>query len=337
MGEPATKLVGGGPVLDRSYSLNVVGDWGEANFHRILCWITQEFADRAGPRTRTAIWSWRGGGMEGFQMVEDGEAHLAIATPANLMSSALTGEGIFNGRKYSHLRALATLPQNDRIVLALDPSLGCKTFADIRAKKPKMKIVLPPDSLDSATGYVSNRYLEAHGISAADIIAWGGEIIAPRNGRADQCLIPAQDPNSGITAVIQEAIMTPWWDLIIDQRGFIPIPAEQKVLEQLHKTLPGLGPGTLPAGYWKSLKEELPTLTFNDFVMFVRDDLPDDVVYLITWLLDQTKWVINSQYQHIPQDKCPLGYPFEPEKMCITPLPLHPAAEKYWRESGALK
>ncbi|KAL5583878.1 hypothetical protein FOVSG1_015229 [Fusarium oxysporum f. sp. vasinfectum] len=336
MGEPATKLIGGGPRLDRSYGLHVVGDWGEANFHRILCWITQEFCDRAGPRSRTAIWSWRGGGMEGFQMVEDGEAHLAIATPASLMRSALTGEGIFNGHKFPHLRALATLPQNDRVVLALDPSLGCKTFADIFAKKPKMKIVLPPDNLDSATGWVCHRYLEAHGITAADILAWGGEII-DRSGRADQCLIPAQDPNSGITAVIQEAIMTPWWTILIDERKFIPIPADQKVLEQLERSLPGLGPSTLPAGYWDSLKEDLPTLAFNDFIMFVRDDLPDDVVYLITWLLDQTKWVINSQYQHIPQHKSPLGYPFEPKKMCITSIPLHPAAERYWRQSGALQ
>ncbi|RTE69365.1 hypothetical protein BHE90_016262 [Fusarium euwallaceae] len=336
MGEPATKLLGGGPRLDRSYGLHLVGDWGQANLHRMLCWITQEFCDRAGPRSRTAMWSWRGGGMEGFDMVNDGEAHLAVATPANLMKSAITGEGIFGGRKYPHLRALATLPQNDRVVLALDPSLGCKTFADIRAKKPKMKIVLPPDDRDSATGYVCHRFLEAHGISAADILAWGGEILS-HSGRADQCLIPAQDPKSGITAVIQEAIMTPWWTLLIDDRNFVPIPAEKHVLEELEKTLPGLGPASLPAGYWNSLKEELPALGFSDFVMFVRDDLPDDVVYLLTWILDKTKWVINSQYQHIPQHKSPLGYPFEPEKMVITPLPLHPAAERYWREEGYLK
>ncbi|KAH8749251.1 hypothetical protein F5883DRAFT_508896 [Diaporthe sp. PMI_573] len=335
MGEPASKLLGGGPRLDRDYNLQFLGDWGQANFHRILCWLTQEFCDRAGPRTRTAIWSWRGGGMEAFDLVSEGQVQIALATPANLMKSAATGDGIFGGRKYPNIRTLAVLPQNDRVVLALDPSLGCKTFADIRAKKPKMKIVLPPDTDDSPTAWVCHRYLEAHGITADDIRSWGGEIL-DHSVRADQCLIPAHDPGSGINAVIQEAIMTPWWTLLIDGRNFIPIPAEKEVLEKLDKSLPGLGPSTLPAGYWDTLKEDLPTLAFNDFVLITRDDLPDEVAYLLTWILDKTKWVINSQYQHIPQHKSPLGYPFEPAKMVLTPLPLHPAAARYWREQGLL-
>lgn len=335
MGEPATKLLGG-PTLTRSHTLQMIGDWGEANWHRILCWLTQEFCDRAGPGSRTAIWSVRGGGMEVFDLLARGEAQIGLATPAMLMKSALTGEGIFEGRKYPNIRALATLPQRDRVVLALDPKLGCRTFADLREKKPALKISMPPDTTDGPTAWVCNRYLEAHGLSADKFREWGGEV-HDHSGRADQCLIPVQDPKNGYTAVIQEAIMTPWWTLLIDgDRKFIPLPAEAEALQTLEKTCLGLGPSTLPAGYWDSLTEELPTLSFNDFVLICRDDLPDEVVELLTWILVETKWVINSQYQHIPAHKSPLGYPFDPVLMAQTPIPLHPVAEKYYRKHGYL-
>ena len=68
------------PSIQRSLTLNFVGDWGQVNFHRICSWLTQEFCDRTGPRSRVAIWSMRGGGVEVLQQVYDGEAHLAIAT-----------------------------------------------------------------------------------------------------------------------------------------------------------------------------------------------------------------------------------------------------------------
>ena len=52
------------PKITRSLTLNFVGDWGQANFHRVLGWLTHQFCRHAGPRSRTAIWSIRGGGFE---------------------------------------------------------------------------------------------------------------------------------------------------------------------------------------------------------------------------------------------------------------------------------
>src|SRR5882757_5907542 len=124
----------GEPKLGRSYTLNFIGDWGQANFHRICGWLTQEFCDRAGPQSRVATWSIRGGGKEALSLVHDGEAQLAIATPASLMKKALVGEEIFESAM-PNLRALAVLPQNDRFVLAIDPKFGIKTFEQLRASK----------------------------------------------------------------------------------------------------------------------------------------------------------------------------------------------------------
>src|ERR1700735_4806583 len=99
------------PILSRSYALKFIGDWGGANFHRICAWLTQEFCDRTGPGSRTSIWSLSDVSLDGIMQVEMGEADLAIATPAALMSQAHAGKGFFT-KPMPHLRTLGTLPQN---------------------------------------------------------------------------------------------------------------------------------------------------------------------------------------------------------------------------------
>ena len=34
-----------GPRIDRSITLNFYGDWGQANLHRVFCWLSQEMVD----------------------------------------------------------------------------------------------------------------------------------------------------------------------------------------------------------------------------------------------------------------------------------------------------
>src|SRR5688572_20091494 len=92
------------PHLPRSHHLTFVGDWGQANFHRICSWLCEEFCRRAGARSRVAIWSIRAGGIEAIDLVQEGEADLCIVTPAMIVPSALRGDGLFTGRAAPNLR-----------------------------------------------------------------------------------------------------------------------------------------------------------------------------------------------------------------------------------------
>jgi len=91
--------------------------------------------------------------------VFDGEMDLCLATPAGLMSRAITGSGIFRTRALEDLRALAVLPQRDRMVLALDPKFGVRSFADVRRERPPVTIATAPDDGISFIGYVAARYM----------------------------------------------------------------------------------------------------------------------------------------------------------------------------------
>lgn len=320
----------GEPRLSRSYTLNFIGDWGQANFHRICGWLTQEFCNRAGPQSRVATWSIRGGGSEALPLVHEGEAQLAIATPAAFMKKALTGEAMFQS-PMPHLRALAVLPQNDKLVLAIDPKFGISTFEQLRASKPALRIAASTDDGTNFIGYVTSRFLGAHGVPKTELESWGGKYVTFQ--RPDSCLELVE--RGEVDAVVQEAIMTPWWSNVVETKKVQPLPAEQAALEKLEQEL-GLGVNPLRKGFWSNLEEDLPALDFSDFIIVVRDDLPDEVAYLLTWCLVETRGRIEAQYKHIPPEKSPLNYPLDPKKMAKASLPLHPGAKQYYIKHGHL-
>ena len=320
------------PSIQRSLTLNFIGDWGQANFHRICSWLTQEFCDHSGPRSRCAIWNVRGGGIEALTCVHDGEVQLCVATPAGLLHAATTGDdnGIFP-HAMPALRALAVLPQNDRLVLAIDPKFGINTFEDLRRKKPPLQVATSTNDGTNFIGYVAASYMEAHGITEETLKSWGGSYITAH--RPEQSLLPAA--KGQFDAVLQEAIMTPWWADVVEKRGMIPIPAEPRALSLLSEKL-GLGSNTLHAGFWKSLTTDLPALDFSDFLVLVRDDLPEDVAFLLTWCLVETRNVIERQYHHLPPQRSPLSYPLVPRNMARTSIQLHEGARRYYRETEHL-
>jgi len=319
------------PRLERSYHLTFVGDWGQANFHRICAWLCEEFCRRSGARSRVAIWSIRAGGIEAIDLVEEGEADLCIVTPAMLMPAACDGRLIFKGRPAPHLRALAVLPQDDRMVLALKPELGISSFEALRREKPALRIATSRNDGTNFIGYIAHLFMQAHGIDDGTFADWQGRYVEDTSPH--QSLQRMQDGE--VDGVLQEAIMTPWWADIIESGKVVPLPAEPAALQQLANDY-GLRRNDLPAGYWKTLDTALPALDFSDFLILVRDDLPEDIAYLLTWCLVETRAVIERQYRHLSSQRSPLSYPLVPSAMARTSIPLHPGAQRYYALAGHL-
>jgi TRAP-type uncharacterized transport system substrate-binding protein len=319
------------PRLERTLTLQFIGDWGQANFHRICSWLCQEVCDRTEPGSRVAIWNSVHGGSDAMVSVFAGEADLCLATPAGMLRSAIAGTGMFADRPLPALRALGVLPQNDRMVFAIAPELGIGTFAELRARRAPLRIATSPDNGFNMIGYAAREIMEAHGISEAVLQSWGGEFVyAPR---PEQSLYRMRDGD--VDAVLQEAIMTPNWRTAMEARSAVIVPFEDAALAHLERTT-GLRANPLPADYLPGQHAATAALDFSDFVLVVRDDMPEDVAHLITWCLVETRGTLERYYRHLPPERSPLSYPVIPELMTATPLPLHPGAERYYRSQGYL-
>src|SRR5262249_13281183 len=208
------------PRLERPVTLHFYGDWGGANLHRVCGWLAQELGDRAPAGSRFAIWSGRGG-TDAVRAVGRGEVDVALTTPAAFAAAALDGRGRYAGEAYPQLRALGSVPQNERLVLAGDAELDGGSFADLRARPVPLRIAASPDRGVNHIGQAVKQIMTRAGIPRATLESWGGGYVEFE--RPNSCIDAMRAGQAN--AVFQEAIMTPWWQDLANQRPlrFLPI------------------------------------------------------------------------------------------------------------------
>ena len=318
--------ISGGPRVERQLTLHIMGDWGMANLHRIAGWIAQEVGDRADEGTRTAIWTGRGG-ADAARAVIDREVDAALMVPAAFVRMAHDGTGMFADDPHPELRALGTLPQTDRLVLAIDAEHGIRSFEDWRTQRTPLRVATSQDDGTNTVGYAVETMMAMHGIPRSEFERWGGKYVEMERPFQLQKLFRDRE----VDALFHEAIMTPGWRDAAEARDIVFIPMEDEVLSRAEREL-GWPRATLPANYLRGLTEELTTLDFSDFALICRDDLPDDVAHLIAWVLGETRVNLEAQYRHFPPERSPVTYPLDPVKIGRTFIPLHPGAARYYEQ-----
>jgi TRAP-type uncharacterized transport system substrate-binding protein len=319
------------PRIQRKITVQFMGDWGVANLHRICGWLMAEMRWRSGAGSRFATWSGAGG-TESLQAVLDGTVDVAFFVPAGFVRTAWEGKGILPAADARRLRAIGTFPQDDRLVIAVDSKLGIRSLADLRARKPAIAIALAFDDGDNMTGYATNRLLDAAGLSRPVIQSWGGSFLEGE-GPWDTISLATEGKAD---AVIFEAVMTPYWRELLARRDMTFLPVDDEVLIRLEREY-GWARGTVPGDRFKGLSAPFKTLDFSDFLLVCREDLDEDIAYLMAWCGCEKRAVIERQYKHLPPKDSPLTYPLMPEKIARTSIPLHPGAERYYRAAGLIK
>lgn len=232
------------------------------------------------------------------------------------MSKAVSGEAPFK-YEMSNRRAIGRLPQNDRMVLAVDPKYDIKSIED-RKVKPAIRLATSTDNRTNFIGYVATEFLNAHSISKENIQSWGGTVLTRHRPEQRAALVESGEADG----LLQEAIMTPWWRGLVESNKLLPLPAEALALDRLQKSL-GLGTN----------EHSLPALDFADFVLIVRDDMPKEVAFLLAWYLVETRHLLEGQYKHLAPERSSLTYPLDPKRMAQTTIPLHDGAHEYYSKA----
>jgi TRAP transporter TAXI family solute receptor len=107
------------------------------------------------------------------------------------------------------------------------------------------------------------------------------------------------------------------------------IPMSMEKLESINKKYPYLVPGIIPKGTYERVKEDIPAV-FQWGLMCCDANMDKEIVYNITRVV----------FEHKPEivKILSLAEEMTPEKASkYLPIPLHPGAEKYYREIGVLK
>lgn len=262
---------------------------------------------------------------EGIDAVVGREADVAIVNPTTPLALAVRGKGPY--KTPQPVRAIAVIPSQDQYVFAVASGTGLETFEDIAKKRYPLRVSLRGEP-DHCLHLMLHDVVAAAGFSLEDLRRWGGEarregsLPFPR-GPKFQALAKGE-----IDAIFDEA--SDVWIAEALEAGMTILPLGEATVRKLEAI--GYRRGVLSKDVFPRLPADVLTIDFSGWPIFVHSDAPDDLVAQICAALDARKDRIPWQGQG----------PLPIERMCRdapdTPIdvPLHRAAERFWRERGYL-
>src|SRR5260370_11460350 len=230
---------------------------------------------------------------------------------------------------------MGCLHHGDRRVLGFQDGLaeryGLHTVGALVANQPPLRIATGLNDGINIIGYSVEKLLNEYGMVWGDLERWGGRWFN------SDTPIPALTRFSAgeVDAIFNEAIMI--WPRFLQHKAIRYISVDPAMLEVLHQRYgylrADLEPGDLPG-----VEQPVAALDFSQWVIIVRDDLPEEVAYLMTEVIVEDRADFEAKYQHLPLKESALHYPMLPTEMCrVAPLPLHPGSQRYYQEQGILK
>lgn len=263
----------------------------------------------------------------GIDAVVRGEAALAIVNPSAALTLAYRGQGAY--REPQPVRALAVIPTQDQFVFAVKAETAITYLEDVAARRLPLRIGVR-GLRDHYVHVLLAHAAVAAGFTLSDLEAWGGglqptETTPPRPaGEKFTALAHGE-----LDAIFDEGAAS-WLDAAVEA-GLTILSLHEETVAKLEAM--GYRRATLARERYPKLPQDVLTVDFSGWALFVHADLPDALAAQMCRALDERRAFIA--WEGIG------GLPVE--RMCRdaadTPLdvPLHPGAERFWRERGYLK
>ncbi len=259
-----------------------------------------------------------------IQEVADGRAQFAIINPSMILKLAALGSAPF--KEAMPLRALAVLPSLDSMLFAVKRETGLKTFGDIRARKFPLRVSLRAQA-DHSLHVIVKHVCAVAGFSLDDIVSWGGEVRYDAGMAYGANRIGAMQRGE-IDAIFDEGASA--WGNMALALGMNFLSLDEALLKGLESV--GLRRGLIEQKYFPKLHGDVPTLDFSGWPIYTHRDTPDAMVADFCRALDESK-------ERIPwaqEAPLPLAQMVRDTPEGHLEVPLHPAAERFWRECGYL-
>ena len=256
--------------------------------------------------------------------VVSGRSQIAIVNPSAPLTMAYRGTGPY--KEPLPVRAITVIPSEDQMAFAVSESSGLTCIEDIGQRRFPLRIGMRVQR-DHASLWFADQVFRAAGFSLDDVLSWGGEV--KYLARIPQAMDRIEAVQRGeVDAIFDEAVNR--WIYPALDAGMHLLPITGPLLAKLEAM--GFRRGTVTRKDYPKLPADVPSLDFSGWPVFVLADTPDELVTRFCAALEARKHAIPWQGPG----------PLPLDRMCHdgpdTPLdvPLHPAAERFWRQLGYL-
>jgi|LSQX01.2.fsa_nt_gb TRAP transporter TAXI family solute receptor len=266
-----------------------------------------------------------GGGVSGPMLVGTGQVDISLG---NTITVRQLYDGVLEGQpKVDGMRSIGgglDTPMST-IIFTEDfiRRTGFTSIAEIVENKYPVRIAIKP--VGSLGEQIANMTFEAYGATLDEVVSWGGEVHRIASGdipamlsdnRAD---ITLDHVGQGQAATSELAMSTPIRFISLSDS------AQDVLVEQ------GFARFNMPAGTWPKQDYEVRGVSAASLLL-VNKDMSDDIAYIITKALIENKDEMVKTFAGM-EDFDP-STAWKPDKV---QAPLHPGAERYYREFGLME
>lgn len=231
----------------------------------------------------------------------------------NVVSFAYEGTESFADKgEFKNLRGIASLYPNFCQVITVEGT-GIESIEDLAGKR--VGVGAP----GSGTEVDARNILAAHGITYDDVeedyLSYAESVEQMKNGTVDAAFLTSGLPNSTIMDLATTH------DVVI-------VPIRPEMVEKLAEEVPFYSSEIIPAGTYDN-EEDVYTAAVKS-ILITNSEVSEQVAYDITKTLFENLQAMrdtHSAADHIDIEKFNQGMP----------IPLHPGAERYFKEAGVLE
>ncbi|MCU0956463.1 MAG: TAXI family TRAP transporter solute-binding subunit [Hydrogenophaga sp.] len=303
-------VLSGAAVAQQQQFINVLTGGQSGVYYPLGVALSQIFAKDI-PNVRSTAQVTRAS-AENLNLLQAGRGELAL-TLADALSDAWNGnaEAGFNS-KLDKLRGLSGT-YNNYIQIVASADSGIKTLADLKGKRVSV------GAARSGTELNARAIFKAAGLSYQDLakveyLPFGESVELMKNRQLDATL---QSAGLGVASIRDLATAV---KIVV-----IPVPADvvAKVGDAAYQ------PSVIPANTYTGQTTDVATAAIPNFLV-THSGVPDDVVYRMTKAMYDnidTLYAAHNAAKAIKRENAIKGMP----------VPLHPGAERYYKEIGLIK
>jgi TRAP-type uncharacterized transport system substrate-binding protein len=252
---------------------------------------------------------------DGVNVRVDARVDFGVTSSAMLSSAynnTLAGKG-----PYRNLRLIAKIEDPFYYLVAVRRETGIRDFSVVRQKKMPVRIV-------GADGNMMT-ILKYYGITAEDIKTWGGKT----GVSVEDALKGDFDILSGFLASPSMNPESAYWTVLSQKYDLYFIELPEDLLKQIAGQNIDAEFVEVHQKLLRGVNRTIKTLGRSGEAVFARDDTPEQAAYDLAKAIDENhgalKWFIRV-------------YTYDPKTVWQNfGVPLHPGAERYYREIGYMK
>jgi uncharacterized protein len=237
-------------------------------------------------------------------------------TESGILAGAFEGRGANHDGAFRNLRLIAKIEDPTYLLVAVKKSSGITDLAQIRDRRLPVKIL--------STGASSQTVLDYFGLTREAVTSWGGSFGNAMGATADvpfDLIVsdlgsPANNPESA------------FWTTLSQKEDLYFLGLPEALLQRLVDTN-HVERVTAKWGLLRGVDRPIATVARTGEAVFARTDTPEQAAYDVAKAIDQhrgaLRWFIRP-------------YSYEPRTVVSNfGVPLHPGAERYYREAGYLR